>query len=352
MKHSINILRRIVAFMLLSISLIPANAYNYDEEAGLRNFRDKSYVAALPMLQRAAKAGSLPALDALGQMYEHGWGVKADRTIMMNMYNKAALHNYPPTLFHLATYYYDNGQIDKGLEMMVKASEHGSTEASMTLGKLYMADDKEKAIRYYRHAADNGEYSAFNEIGRIYTLDNDWPNALEYLTEANRHNTISNDMKLALATMKAQGLGTTKNLEGALSLLTELYENGYEPATSLYNEVKTAANKITAPVYPGGINALYAFLRKNARKPHAAIPSALNGTATVEFIITPDGTVSNPQYVRRCNVRVDEEVMRLVRLLRGWKPATKGGKPCSTVTRLSMSFSPAYNAEIQFTKVK
>lgn len=113
MKHSINILRRIVAFMLLSISLIPANAYNYDEEAGLRNFRDKSYVAALPMLQRAAKAGSLPALDALGQMYEHGWGVKADRTIMMNMYNKAALHNYPPTLFHLATYYYDNGQTDK-----------------------------------------------------------------------------------------------------------------------------------------------------------------------------------------------------------------------------------------------
>lgn len=352
MRQSINLLQRLAALILISISLIPASAYNYDEEAGLRNFREKSYVAALPMLQRAAKAGSLPALDALGQMYEHGWGVKADKTIMMNMYNKAALHNYPPTLFHLANYYYENGQPDKGLEMMTNASDHASTEASMFLGNLYATSDQEKAIRYYKHAAENGEYAGINEIGRIYFAANDWTNSVNVLIEALKHKAISNDMKLSLASMIAQGQGTAKNLESALMLLTELHNDGYEPANALYTEVKAEANKITAPVYPGGADALYAFLRKNARKPHAAIPSALNGTATVEFIITPDGAVSNPQYVRRCNVRVDEEVMRLVRLLRGWKPATKGGKACSTVARLSMSFSPAYSAEIKFVKVK
>lgn len=100
------------------------------------------------------------------------------------------------------------------------------------------------------------------------------------------------------------------------------------------------------------MDALYAFLKKNVKEPYIAIQSAGYGTASVEFTVTPQGRVTNARYVRRCNVRVDEEVMRLTNLLSGWTPATKGGKPCSATLKLSMSLFPSYSADIKITGYK
>ena len=108
-----------------------------------------------------------------------------------------------------------------------------------------------------------------------------------------------------------------------------------------------AARVVTAPKYPGGTNALYAFLRENMHKPQIAIETAGYGTTTVEFIVTRDGT----NYKRRCVERVDKEVLRLVNLLKGWTPATKGGQPCNAVVQISMSIFPSFKASAQFVRV-
>ena len=60
-----------------------------------------------------------------------------------------------------------------------------------------------------------------------------------------------------------------------------------------------AARVVTAPKYPGGTNALYAFLRENMHKPQIAIETAGYGTTTVEFIVTRDGTVTGANYKRQ-----------------------------------------------------
>ena len=112
-----------------------------------------------------------------------------------------------------------------------------------------------------------------------------------------------------------------------------------------------AARVVTAPKYPGGTNALYAFLRENMRKPQIAIETAGYGTTTVEFIVTRDGTVTGANYKRRCVERVDKEVLRLVNLLKGWTPATKGGQPCNAVVQISMSIFPSFKASAQFVRV-
>lgn len=112
-----------------------------------------------------------------------------------------------------------------------------------------------------------------------------------------------------------------------------------------------AARVVTAPKYPGGTKALYAFLQENMRKPQIAIESAGYGTTTVEFIVTKDGTVTGAEYKRRCLERVDKEVLRLVNMLKGWTPATKGGQPCNAVVQISMSIFPSFKASAQFVRV-
>lgn len=346
-------MKQLTTLLIITLTALFAGAYNQDENTGMMWFREKAYEHALAPLQRAAKAGSLPALDALGQMYQNGWGVKADKTIMMNMYNKAILKNYAPAMYHLGCYYYKAGDQDKGLELANKASELGHTEASLELGNLYFHhySDPEKALKYFNQALANGDNMALNGIAKYYIALEDYANAASTLNEARRKRVITNEMKMRLANIYYEGKGVAKDLDMVLELLTELEKDHYQSNIS-YNEVYEEANKVTAPVYPGGYEALYSFLRKNARKPTAAIPSALNGTATVEFTITPTGEVTGHDYVRRCFFKVDEEVLRLSKMLRGWTPATRGGKKCSTVARLSMSFYPAYKAEIKFVRVK
>lgn len=112
-----------------------------------------------------------------------------------------------------------------------------------------------------------------------------------------------------------------------------------------------AARVVTAPKYPGGTKALYTFLQENMRKPQIAIETAGYGTTTVEFIVTSDGTVTGANYKRRCNERVDKEVMRLVNMLEGWIPATKGGQSCNAVVQVSMSIFPSFKASAQFVRV-
>jgi|GEM_PF-1621936 hypothetical protein len=107
-----------------------------------------------------------------------------------------------------------------------------------------------------------------------------------------------------------------------------------------------------APSYPGGRQKLQEFLKNNMQKPHIAIESAGYGTTTVEFTITPSGTISNPNYTRRCNERVDKEVMRLVNIMPSWKPATKDGTPCTATVQLSMSIFPSFNASYKITRIK
>jgi len=107
-----------------------------------------------------------------------------------------------------------------------------------------------------------------------------------------------------------------------------------------------------APQYPGGKEALFAFLEKNMKEPYIAIKSAGYGTTTVEFTLDGSGNITNPYFVRRCNVRVDDEVMRLVKLMGSWKPATKDGYPCSAVMQFSMSIFPSFRAGYKVIRYK
>ncbi len=348
-------MKKILIALFVAIStIIPGYSQltTYDEEGGLSLFRTECYSYALPKLQRAAKAGSLPALDALGQMYQNGWGVDQNTTIMMNMYNKAIAGNYVPSMLHLAEYYRGRNEKAKSISLLEKAEKLGSVEACIALYKIYQESNDPKGIEYLKRCISLGDYEALNELGLIYMSKEDYVNARITYMEARDRKVLDNDSKRYLAEIYAYGLGTEKNLDLAYNLMNELKKADEYYNEELYKEIEKEVNKVIAPKYPGGGEALYSFIRKNAKKPYIAIPSAGNGNVIVEFTITPTGNVTNLQYKKRVNVKVDEEVMRITKLLKGWIPATKGGKQVSTVAQLSMSFFPSYNAKVKYLYVK
>lgn len=348
MKKILISLVAIIAFILPGYS----QSNSYDEETGLRLFKYESYSGALPYLQRAAKAGSLPALDALGQMYQKGLGVDKNTTNMMNMYSKAIARDYTPSMMNLAAYYANNGQMAKAIELCEKAAELGSLDACVFLSQYYFVSETDKALGYYQKRVSLGDLKALNDIGDWYYTIEDYPKALQIFMEARDKKVLNNENKDKLAKIFAYGWGTEKSLDMAYALLNELKKDKAPYDEELYASIDKEVNKIVAPKYPGGGEALYSFLRKNAKKPYIAIPSAGYGNVIVEFTITPTGKVTNAQYKKRVNVKVDEEVMRLVNMLGGWTPATKGGKNVSTVAQLSMTLFPSYSAEVKYFRVK
>lgn len=157
-------MKRTIVILLLLIAVLNVRAdYNtarnqYNEEVGLEYFERGNYDMALPMLQQAAKSGSLPALNALGQMYENGLGVTADKTIMMNMYTKAVAGGHVPAIINLASYYYKNGNTPKAIELWEKGVKLGDPFCMMKMGRCYelgvgMPVDLNRAEDWYYRAS-------------------------------------------------------------------------------------------------------------------------------------------------------------------------------------------------------
>jgi TonB family protein len=77
------------------------------------------------------------------------------------------------------------------------------------------------------------------------------------------------------------------------------------------------------PEYPGGIQALFAYIKSNKIYPPAAITAGIEGTVTVGFTVEVDGSITNIAVKRSlpnggygCN----EEAIRLVKGMPKWTP--------------------------------
>ena len=80
--------RVLYSLFLCWICLVATAQNDYDTQRGIELYNQKNYTAAIPYFQKAAKAGSLPALDFLGYMYECGLGTGKDFSIAINLYKK------------------------------------------------------------------------------------------------------------------------------------------------------------------------------------------------------------------------------------------------------------------------
>ena len=79
------------------------------------------------------------------------------------------------------------------------------------------------------------------------------------------------------------------------------------------------------PEYPGGPEALNAFLTREIQYPEVARTNGITGTVLIEFIVEKDGRVSNAKVKVPLFPECDKEAVRGV--MPKWKPGKKNGKP-------------------------
>lgn len=83
----------------------------------------------------------------------------------------------------------------------------------------------------------------------------------------------------------------------------------------------------SAPEFPGGIEAFYAYLSKNIEYPKRAKTVDLTGKVFVQFIIDKDGKLIEVKAVKGIGGGCDEEAVRVIENSPLWQPAKNRGKP-------------------------
>lgn len=92
------------------------------------------------------------------------------------------------------------------------------------------------------------------------------------------------------------------------------------------------------PEFPGGQNALFAFLGKNIQYPADARASKKQGTVYVSFVVNTDGKVTDVKMIRGLHPSLDKEAMRVVSRMPNWTPGMQNGKPVKTQYNLPVKF--------------
>ena len=79
------------------------------------------------------------------------------------------------------------------------------------------------------------------------------------------------------------------------------------------------------PEFPGGAAKMMEFIQKNIKYPMMARESDIQGRVFVNFVVEPDGTITNVTVMRGIGGGCDEEALRVVQSMPHWKPGKQRG---------------------------
>ena len=86
-------------------------------------------------------------------------------------------------------------------------------------------------------------------------------------------------------------------------------------------------DKIVMPEYPGGQAELRKFLLRELRYPAEAAEAGDVGEVIVGFTVGMDGNITGVRVLKPVSPALNAEAVRVVKLMKYWKPGTRNGKP-------------------------
>jgi protein TonB len=90
------------------------------------------------------------------------------------------------------------------------------------------------------------------------------------------------------------------------------------------NEVFTIIEK--PATYPGGLDAFKQYLAENLKYPEEALKNKKEGRVFVQFIVEPDGSLSDVQVVKGIGGACDKEAVRVLMNSPKWIPGEQSGQ--------------------------
>ena len=122
----------------------------------------------------------------------------------------------------------------------------------------------------------------------------------------------------------AASVGWAQAQTASVAVLSQTESNS-APAALAKPAVYFMADEM--PTFPGGDEALLKFLNAKINYPAAALDRQLSGKVHVAFTVDPQGHLHDPHVVRGLGSGLDEEALRLVRIMPWWNPGLIHGQP-------------------------
>jgi len=89
----------------------------------------------------------------------------------------------------------------------------------------------------------------------------------------------------------------------------------------------------------GGEDGMYNIINKNIKYPKSALNDNIQGQVIVQFVVDTLGKVNDFEITKSVRDDVDEEALRVTRMLDTWEPATQNGKKVKVVYSIPITFS-------------
>lgn len=93
--------------------------------------------------------------------------------------------------------------------------------------------------------------------------------------------------------------------------------------------------------YPGGEDALMRFIQKNIQYPKMEKESDIQGRVIIKFIVNEDGSLSDITVKKSVSPGLDNEALRVVKLMPKFKPGIDHGKTVRVQFMLPIMFKLA-----------
>lgn len=353
--HTRHFILRCAAVLLLAaptvstaattLPLSAATRFADDRTTGQALFDEGDYAAALPYLQREAKAGNNESLVILAYLYRYGKGTKADAAIAMNLYNRGMERDVAECYLRAGEMYEKGEGVKKdgakAIGLYTQAAEKGHAEAQWTLGECHrdgrcgLTPDTAAAIAFYEKAAKAGYM--YELLAMMYDSDALGPghaaDAFRWYTAypTDRYTAAG---RYRLAQLYAQGRGTQPDAEKALDILKAL---DTPEAETLHDSLAQNLKK-TAAEFEGGQAALMRYLGSHIKYPSVALENGVQGTVLVQFTVKADGSVAGVSVKKSVDPFLDREAVRVVKSLPRFKPAKLGSKPVDSSFVVPVAF--------------
>jgi TonB family protein len=92
------------------------------------------------------------------------------------------------------------------------------------------------------------------------------------------------------------------------------------------------------PVFPGGNEAFKKFKTKNVNFPEKLKSLGIEGVVLVRFIVEKNGSVSDVRIINGVSPSLDEEALRVAKLMPSWQPGKENGRPVKSISMTTFEF--------------
>ncbi len=112
----------------------------------------------------------------------------------------------------------------------------------------------------------------------------------------------------------------------------------YETTTIKQEEDEVFQVVEEQPMFPGGMEALMNYLRKDMKYPKEAQDKGIQGRVIVQFVVNKDGSICDAKVVKPVDPLLDAEALRAVNAMPKWTPGKQKGEPVRVRFTLPLSF--------------